>query len=1028
MPRSALLRHSIAAVAATTLLAGIGPLASTATAAEDRGVVFPAAVAGQPRTVVPLVAGPNGYLRYEQGRGHFWSTYAGDSTPLSVEEEGPEADGTYGAGFDGFATYLADWTPASDSVRLVNTATDSVSYLDIPSGHQYVGVFGSTVVTFTQTTTTAPRAWHLLRKVNGTVQDTPVTGWPEDGLPPAKAVTGTADGILTTYELNGASRSAWIDLASGQVRTVPRDAAAQPVSTVSSPTEVVEWAKDGKARFYAKGEAGASGPLALAATTDLPYNEGDVLLGVVGSRLIVGRASGQHSSAPYRVVSVPRAGGEETTLFAHGRKQALAAPDGGLLLVAGATADALSLQRLVPEGDGTAAAKLVDVTPLNSKPRSFSFSHGRLESLEQMPDESNAFRTRSVSVTGELTAGATQERGDFGLGIDECTDESPCQDHFATGDGRLVVQGPFGSDDEPQVVEQGATSGRVLTTELKNVQISDVSGRYALGGGETETGEWVTDTAFDLDTGKRLATFRVPAFSNDLYGDTLWAPGEVNGTVVGYDVRTGAVKRTVDLGSGCRAESIKVTAHWLSWDCAGPVPTGGVYDLDKNINKPYTQPFSVLGDGYVVQTEGRDLTVTDIRGAEPVVKATYQTSEDNFEQGPWTVDTATGRMAFQDNAVGDVRVVDLGVPASPLARIDADVPAAQAVNGGAASWKPRWWLSKPAASWTLTLRNKATGAVARTLSGGEARGLLRASWDGRDAAGKLVANGAYTWALTAKPADGQGADLNLTGSVAISGAAPVFRDLVGNDGFGELLVKDSTGLVSLYKGTGTGGVSSRVAGSGKFAVDAHLVPFGDVNGDRCNDVLVRQASELLVYRPGCGKVVSPSSPYTVIGSGWSQYDVLTSPGDINGDGRHDLIARQTTTGDMYFYAGTADHRFKGRVKIGTNWKTYKKIVGAGDLNGDGRGDLLGVDGSGALWRYYGTATGSVTSRVKLADAWGSAYTTVVGMGDISGDGKPDVVARDAAGKLFRFSGTGAGTLAARVEIGNSGWAAFKGLY
>ncbi|MEU0375483.1 FG-GAP-like repeat-containing protein, partial [Streptomyces sp. NPDC006283] len=326
------------------------------------------------------------------------------------------------------------------------------------------------------------------------------------------------------------------------------------------------------------------------------------------------------------------------------------------------------------------------------------------------------------------------------------------------------------------------------------------------------------------------------------------------------------------------------------------------------------------------------------------------------------------------------------------------------------------------------LRHKATGAVVRTLSGGEARGLVSPSWDGKDASGRLVANGAYTWSFSAKPADGQGADLTVTGAVSVSGAAPVFRDLVGDDGFGELLVKDSAGLVSLYKGTGTGGVSSRVAGSGNFSTSAYLVPFGDVNGDRCNDVLVRLGTELRVYRPGCGKVVSPSSPYTSIGTGWGQFDVLTSPGDVNGDGRQDLIARQTTTGDMYFYAGTADHRFKGRVKIGTNWKTYAKVVGAGDLNGDGRGDLLGVDKAGALWRYYGTATGGVTSRVKLADAWGTSYTSVVGMGDISGDGKPDVVARDTAGKLFRFSGTGNGTLGGRVQIGNSGWTAFKGLY
>jgi hypothetical protein len=1012
-------------VTAATLVAGIGPFALTATAAEGGGVVFPAAVATQPRTVVPLVAGPTGYLRYEQGVGHFWSTYAGVSTPISTSQEGPEADGTYGAGFDGFASYVDTGWTTPGQIRLVNKATGGTTYVTLPSKHTYVGAFGSTVVTFTQETATAPRAWHLLRRLaDGSVQEAPVTGWPEGALPPAKAVTGGADGVLATYQVGGVSRSAWVDLASAQVRTLPADAVAQPVSTVHSPTEVVEWAKDGKARFYAKGGAEASGPLTLTATVDLPYNEGDVLLGVVGDRLIVGRASGQDSSAPYRVVSVPRAGGEETTLFAHGRRQALAAPDGGLLLVAGAAADTLGVQRLRADGDGTTAAKLVDVTPLTSKPRSLSFSHGQLHSLERMPDETNSYRSRTVSVTGELTAGATQERGDFGFPLEECTDTG-CPSPLATGDGRMVVQPPYQSDLPALVVEPGATAGRVLTDAVENVQIYDVSGRYAIGGGKAGTGEWVTNTAFDLDTGKRLATFKVP-FDYDLYGDTLWTQGTVNGTVVGYDVRTGAVKRTVDLGTGCRAEFLKVTAHWLSWTCAGPTERRGIYDLDKNTNLNYTEPVSQLGDGYVVQTDGREVRVTDVRGPEPVLKATYLTSDYNHESGLYAIDTAAGRVAYQENAAGDIRVADLGVPASPLARIDADVATGADLKAGA--WKPRWWLSKPAGSWQLTVTSKTTGAVVRTLSGGDARGVVSPVWDGKDAAGRFVGNGAYTWALSVKPADGQGADLTAAGAVSVTGAAAARRDLVGDDGFGDLLVMDSAGLVSLYKGTGSGGLSARIAGSGGvFSTSSVLVPFGDVNGDRCNDVLVRVGDQLRAYRPGCGKIVSASSPYTLIGSGWGQYNVLTSPGDVNGDGYQDLVARQASTGDMYFYAGTADHRLKSRVKIGTNWKTYTKIVGAGDLNGDGRGDLLGIDAAGALWRYYGTASGAVAPRVQLATGWGG-YTSVVGLGDISGDGKPELVGRTGDGRLYRHSATGTGTLAARVMIGTGGWQAFKGLY
>lgn len=68
---------------------------------------------------------------------------------------------------------------------------------------------------------------------------------------------------------------------------------------------------------------------------------------------------------------------------------------------------------------------------------------------------------------------------------------------------------------------------------------------------------------------------------------------------------------------------------------------------------------------------------------------------------------------------------------------------------------------------------------------------------------------------------------------------------------------------------------------------------------------------------------------------------------------------------------------------------------------------------GGLWRYYGQSTGTVTPRVQIASGWGTNYTAVVGMGDITGDGRTDIVARDTTGKFFRHSSTGTGTLEAR---------------
>ncbi|MFI1354815.1 FG-GAP-like repeat-containing protein [Streptomyces sp. NPDC020898] len=342
------------------------------------------------------------------------------------------------------------------------------------------------------------------------------------------------------------------------------------------------------------------------------------------------------------------------------------------------------------------------------------------------------------------------------------------------------------------------------------------------------------------------------------------------------------------------------------------------------------------------------------------------------------------------------------------------------------TWGGTWWLSKPAASWTLALRNKATGATVRTLSGGAASDAVQASWNGRTSTGAYVANGTYTWTLTVTPVAGQGAAVTAVGSLRLTGGAAVRRDHVGSDGIGDLLTLTPSGALAFHQGDGGGKFPTRTTATG-WPSSITAVPFGDLSGDRCNDVLVRFGSGALrAYRPGCGKALTTSTPYTALGTGWNQYNVLTSPGDVTGDGRADLIARQTSTGDVYLYKATSSGTLSARVKI-AKWAGYKKIVGVGDLNGDGYGDLLAQDTSNELWRHAGTATGGFRARVKVADNWGASYNVVVGVGDITADGKADIVSRDTAGKLWRNNGDGRGSLGPRTAM-TTGWQGYKALY
>ncbi|MFF8380837.1 FG-GAP-like repeat-containing protein [Streptomyces sp. NPDC015661] len=836
-----------------------------------------------------------------------------------------------------------------------------------------------------------------------------------------------------------------VDFATGTLTPVP----ALPIATnspraVLSADWIVQYSESGTRSAFVVSRTDHGDP---GRTVKLPNDDVDAegRIGLVGDWIVghYGRPYGEGSVPAY---GTPIAGGgaRDLGIAALPSEGVETGTDGALYLMG---VDG-GVRRVSPGADGAPVASQVLAVPPTLPYTGLTMANGRV--VTETQGTTHTLRGFDVSLSGARTATQTWTCDAFEAPGPNCPSLlasdawGPGMWWSETGDGRLVVlqNGNRPASGGQPACYDCAVLARVTTPGAAGVTrtvtlahpgtlqvdlIRGVSGRYVHFRGTTAAGKRLI--VADIETGKILRDTAVAGQA--LQGDRLWTASATDDTVSAVDLRTGATVETHKLGTNCVTYTLEAVGKWLYGKCPGST-SAIVYDREKKMSTKIlvdngTTPH--LGDGFLASTfdgsMGYTLMVSDLRSGTRVDTLYGPLGYDDIEDPlTWTVDRFGGGFAYIDSWRA-VRVVGLGGATSPLTALDADVPAA---NLKSAPWKPRWWLSKPGASWTLVLKHKATGKVVRTLTGGEARGIVAPSWDGKDAVGKYVANGAYTWALTVKPADGQGADLAVSGAVSVTGGAAVWRDLLGDDGFGDLLVMDTAGLVSMYRGTGTGAVSARIAGTGSaFATTSVFVPTGDLNGDRCADVYVRVGDQLRAYRPGCGKVLSASSPYKLVGSGWGQYDVITSSGDVDGDGYADLVVRQASTGDMYFYGGTADHRVKARVRIGTNWKLYKKIVGAGDLNGDGRGDLLGVDASGVLWRYYGTATGGVTARVQVGGGWG-VYSSLVGTGDLSGDGRADLVARDTAGKLWRYSGTGTGLYGTRVMIGSGGWNGFKGLY
>ncbi|MFF5762878.1 FG-GAP repeat domain-containing protein [Streptomyces tanashiensis] len=283
--------------------------------------------------------------------------------------------------------------------------------------------------------------------------------------------------------------------------------------------------------------------------------------------------------------------------------------------------------------------------------------------------------------------------------------------------------------------------------------------------------------------------------------------------------------------------------------------------------------------------------------------------------------------------------------------------------------------------------------------------------------------GAYTWRIDARPRNGIGPTLTKTGSFTLvrrtaphdfagsnNGSPDVIsRDAKGRLRFGELIPsEDFPGSFFEHEGS--------LVGSGWGAYDK-IEATGNLGGSGAGDLVARDRSGVLWLYKGRGDGTLAARGR--IGGGWGTYNRLAGGSDLTGDGRPDLVATDAS-GALWLYKGTGVDTapFAARRKIGTGWSGYNDIVATGDLAGGPAGDLLARDASGTLWLHLGKGDGTLAARTKVGSGW-NTYTHLVGVGDVDRDGRPDLYAAGPGGTAFLHRGTGAWSapFRPRAEIG-----------
>jgi hypothetical protein len=411
------------------------------------------------------------------------------------------------------------------------------------------------------------------------------------------------------------------------------------------------------------------------------------------------------------------------------------------------------------------------------------------------------------------------------------------------------------------------------------------------------------------------------------------------------------------------------------------------------------------------------LSVGAVLGRQAVIRVNFSEDMDvSTLATALQVSDSNGRVLTGDTAV-TARSIDFSVPAgwasgSYVARLGT---TAQDQVGNALASAQSWNFSIDASAPTLVSSSPIEGTVDVPLASSI---VLRFN----EPVDPATVNATTVLALydgallTPMNYSVDGAVVTLTPRTALARGKPYsiriegVTDLLGN--------AISGALVGFRTDPGRFGAFEALLPAAGMPADTAVglpVAVGDLDGDGRPDIVAATTvfdgtawrTGLLRYRQQADGTRVADAPITLPAS--CQAAALAI-GDVDGDGLNDLVVAQYDCG-IRIYRQTA----AGEL---TEWAVLDSPSSArmqlADLDGDGRPDIVAFGGRDKVLRIWGnTPTGFVLRQTVTIDAsFGSAVRPDLAVGDLDGDGRPDIVVTSdslpgfAAAALIKQNGDG----------------------